>query len=123
MGEAPEVKNFYLATGLNSTGIAAAPGVGKAMAEWIVNGAPTMDLWEVDIKRFHAFQGTKKYLHDRTVETVGTLYDKHYPHRQMESARGARTSPLHDRIANLGACFGEVTGFERPMWYAPPGLP
>ena len=121
MGEAPEVKNFYLATGLNSTGIAAAPGVGKAMAEWIVNGAPTMDLWEVDIKRFHAFQGTKKYLHDRTVDTVGTLYDKHYPHRQMESARGARTSPLHDRIANLGACFGEVTGFERPMWYAPPG--
>ena len=122
MGEAPDLKNFYLATGLNSTGIAAAPGVGKAVAEWIVAGEPTMDLWEVDIRRFHHFQNTKTYLHDRTVETVGTLYGMHYPHRQMETARGARRSPFHDKLASMGACFGEVGGWERPNWYAPPGV-
>ena len=122
MGESPDLKNFYLATGLNSTGIAAAPGVGKAVAEWIVAGEPTMDLWEVDIRRFHQFQNIKTYQHDRTVETVGTLYGMHYPHRQMETARGARRSPFHDKLASMGACFGEVSGWERPNWYAPPGV-
>jgi 4-methylaminobutanoate oxidase (formaldehyde-forming) len=121
MGESPDLKNFYIATGLVSTGIAAAPGVGKAVAEWIVEGEPTMDLWEVDIRRFHQFQNVKKYLHDRTVESVGTLYGMHYPHRQMETARGARRSPFHDRLASIGACFGEVAGWERPNWYAPFG--
>ena len=122
MGESPDLKNFYLATGLNSTGIAAAPGVGKAVAEWIVAGEPTMDLWEVDIRRFHQFQNIKTYQHDRTVETVGTLYGMHYPHKQMETARGARRSPFHDKLASMGACFGEVSGWERPNWYAPPGV-
>ena len=122
MGESPDLKNFYLATGLNSTGIAAAPGVGKAVAEWIVAGEPTMDLWEVDIRRFHHFQNVKTYLHDRTVESVGTLYGMHYPHRQMETARGARRSPFHDKLAAMGACHGEVGGWERPNWYAPPGV-
>ena len=122
MGESPDLKNFYLATGLNSTGIAAAPGVGKAVAEWIVAGEPTMDLWEVDIRRFHQFQNVKTYLHDRTVEAVGTLYGMHWPHKQMETARGARRSPFHDKLAAMGACFGEVGGWERPNWYAPPGV-
>ena len=122
MGESPDLKNFYLATGLNSTGIAAAPGVGKAVAEWIVAGEPAMDLWEVDIRRFHHFQNVKTYLHDRTVESVGTLYGMHYPHRQMETARGARRSPFHDKLASMGACHGEVGGWERPNWYAPLGV-
>ena len=122
MGEAPEVRNFYLATGLNSTGIAAGPGVGRAMAEWIVEGHPTMDLWEVDIRRFHQFQNGARYLYDRTVERVGTLYGMHWPHIQPETARMARTSPLHDRLAAHGACFGEVAGWERPNWYAPEGV-
>lgn len=121
MGESPDLKNFYVATGLNSTGIAAAPGVGKALAEWVVAGEPTMDLWEMDVRRFHRFQNIRAYLHDRTVETVGTLYGMHYPHRQMESARGARRTPFHDRLASIGACFGEVGGWERPNWYAPSG--
>ena len=121
MGESPDLKNFFVATGLNSTGIAAAPGVGKAVAEWIVEGRPTMDLWEVDIRRFHRFQNSKQYLQDRTVETVGTLYGMHYPHRQMESARNARRSPFHERLASIGACFGESGGWERPNWYAPHG--
>ena len=122
MGESPDLKNFYLATGLNSTGIAAAPGVGKAVAEWIVAGEPTMDLWEVDIRRFHQFQNVKTYLHDRTVESVGTLYGMHWPHKQMETARGARQSPFHDKLEAMGACFGEVAGWERPNWYAPEGV-
>ena len=122
MGESPDLKNFYLATGLNSTGIAAAPGVGKAVAEWIVAGEPTMDLWEVDIRRFHHFQNVKTYLHDRTVESVGTLYGMHYPHRQMETARGARRSPFHEKLVSMGACHGEVGGWERPNWYAPEGV-
>ena len=121
MGESPDLKNFFVATGLNSTGIAAAPGVGKAVAEWIVEGRPTMDLWEVDVRRFHRFQNSKQYLQDRTVETVGTLYGMHYPHRQMESARNARRSPFHERLASIGACFGESGGWERPNWYAPHG--
>ena len=122
MGEAPELRNFYVAAGMNSTGIAAGPGVGKAMAEWIVEGHPTMDLTEVDIKRFHGFQNNARYLYDRTVEAVGLLYGMHWPQLQNETARSARRSPLHDRLAARGACFGVVAGWERPNWYAPEGV-
>ena len=121
MGEAPEVHNFYVAAGLNSTGIAAGAGVGRAMAEWIVEGHPTMDLTEVDIRRFHGFQNNARYLHDRTVEGVGLLYGMHWPQLQNETARQARRSPLHDRLAARRACFGAVAGWERPNWYAPKG--
>ena len=122
MGEAPELRNFYLATGLNSTGIAAGAGVGKVTAEWMVEGHPTMDLWEVDIQRFHRYQNSAKYLYDRTVESVGTLYGMHWPQKQMETARDARQSPLHERLAGRGACFGAVAGWERANWFAPEGV-
>ena len=122
MGEAPELKNFYVAAGLNSSGISGAPGVGRAMAEWIVEGEPTMDLWEVDIRRFQGFQNSATYLYDRTVESLGLTYAMHWPHRQPESARMARRSPLHDRLAQMGACFGVAAGWERPNWYAPQGV-
>ena len=119
IGEAPELRGFFVSTGLNSTGISAAAGVGKAVAEWIVEGYATTDLTEADIKRFHPFQNNMSYLRDRTVETVGTMYGMHWPHRQMETARGARRSPLHDRLAAQGACFGAVAGWERANWFAP----
>ena len=122
MGEAPNLRNFYVAAGLNSTGIAAGPGVGKALAEWIVEGHPTMDLTEVDIQRFHRFQNGSNYLRDRTVESVGYMYGMHWPQLQNETARPARRSPLHDRLAAAGACFGSVAGWERPNWYAPEGV-
>ena len=122
MGEAPELRNFYVAAGLNSTGIAAGAGVGKAMAEWMVEGHPTMDLTEVDIRRFHGFQNNATYLHDRTVEGVGLLYGMHWPQIQNETARPARRSPLHDRLAARGACFGAVAGWERANWFAPEGV-
>ena len=122
IGAAPELRNFYVAAGLNSTGIAAGAGVGNAIAEWVVEGHPTMDLTEVDIRRFHPFQNNASYLYDRTVETVGTLYGLHWPQLQAETARGARLSPLHDRLAARGACFGVVAGWERANWFAPEGV-
>ena len=122
LGEAPELRNFFVATGFNSIGIASAAGAGKAVAEWIVEGEPTMDLWDVDIRRCFKFQGNPRYLRDRTVEILGLLYDMHWPFRQPESARLVRCSPLHDRLKARGACFGVVAGWERPNWYAPEGV-
>jgi glycine cleavage system aminomethyltransferase T/glycine/D-amino acid oxidase-like deaminating enzyme len=122
LGEAPELRNFFVAAGFNSIGIASGAGAGKALAEWIVAGEPTMDLWDVDVRRFASFQGNPRYLRDRTVEMVGLLYANHWPFRQVETARPVRCSVLHDRVAARGACFGVVAGWERANWYAPPGV-
>ncbi len=122
LGESPEVKNFYVAAGFNSIGIQSSGGAGKVLAEWIVNGRPPMDLWDVDIRRNMPFQSNKRYLRDRTTETLGLLYDMHWPFRQSASSRPVRQSPLHDRLAAKGACFGEVSGWERANWYAPDGV-
>jgi len=121
LGEAPGCRNFYVAAGFNSIGIASAGGAGKVLAEWIAAGEPPMDLWDVDIRRVAPFQGSPRYLRDRTVEMVGALYAMHWPYLQPSSARGVRRSVLHDRLAARGACFGVVMGWERPNWYAPPG--
>ncbi len=122
VGEAPEVRNFFVAAGFNSIGIQSSGGAGKVLAEWLVNGRPPMDLWDVDVRRAAPFQINAHYLRDRTVEALGLLYAMHWPFRQVESARGVRTSPLHERLARQGACFGEALGWERPNWYAPPGV-
>jgi 4-methylaminobutanoate oxidase (formaldehyde-forming) len=123
LGEAPEVRRFYLACGFNSVGIASAAGAGKAVAEWIVAGEPTMDLWDVDVRRFGPFQANPRYLRERTVETVGLLYAMHWPFRQPETARDVRRSVLHDRLVARGAVFGVVMGWERANWYATDGVP
>jgi 4-methylaminobutanoate oxidase (formaldehyde-forming) len=81
-----------------------------------------MDLWDVDIRRNMPFQGNARYLHDRTVEGLGLLYDMHWPFKQFRTARNVRKSPLHDRLAAAGACFGSVAGWERPNWFAPAGV-
>ncbi|MBM3933789.1 MAG: FAD-dependent oxidoreductase [SAR202 cluster bacterium] len=123
LGEAPELKNFYVATGLNSTGISAGAGVGSLVAQWIVDGHPPMDLTDVDIRRFHGFENSPKFLLDRTVESVGTMYGMHWPNKQMTTARGVRRSAIHQRLAARGACFGVGgAGWERPNWYAPHGV-
>ncbi len=122
LGESPEVKNFYVAAGFNSIGIQSSGGAGKVLAEWIVNGRPPIDLWDVDIRRNMPFQSNKRYLRDRTTETLGLLYDMHWPFRQSASSRPVRQSPLHDRLVAKGACFGEVAGWERANWYAPSGV-
>jgi 4-methylaminobutanoate oxidase (formaldehyde-forming) len=122
LGETPEVRGLYVAAGFNSIGIQSAGGAGKVLADWIVTGHAPMDLWDVDIRRCLPFQRNKKYLHDRTVESLGLLYAMHWPFRQAETARGVRKSSIHDRLQAAGACFGEVAGFERPNWYAPAGV-
>ena len=122
LGPTPEVENFYVAAGFNSIGIQSAGGAGKVLADWIVNKRPPMDLWDVDIRRMLPFQNNAKYLHDRTVEGLGLLYAMHWPFRQFETARMARTSPLHDRLKAKGACFGEAGGWERANWFAPEGV-
>lgn len=119
LGEAPTVDRLFVAAGFNSIGIQSAGGAGMALAEWIVDGAPTMDLNDIDIARFHPFQINGKYLHDRTTESVGLLYAMHWPFRQPETARGARRSPLHEHLVLSGACFGTVAGWERPNWFSP----
>ncbi|MEK9785667.1 MAG: FAD-dependent oxidoreductase [Gammaproteobacteria bacterium] len=122
LGPSPEVPNFFVAAGFNSIGIQSAGGAGKVLAEWIVNGQPPMDLWDVDIRRMMPFQKNRNYLHDRTVEALGLLYAMHWPFRQPDSARGARTSPFHVRLEKSGACFGETAGWERANWFAPKGV-
>lgn len=121
IGESPEVRDLFVATGFNSVGIAASGGMGKVVAQWIVDRRPPMDLADVDIRRALPFQSNKRYLHDRTVETLGLLYAMHWPYYQYETARGARRSGLHDRLVAAGACMGETAGWERPNWFGPPG--
>ncbi len=122
IGEAPGLKNCYVAAGLNSIGLQSAGGIGKVMSEWIRDGHPPVDLWEVDVRRNMPFQGNRKYLRERVRESLGLLYATHWPYRQYETSRGVRKSALHDRLAAVGACHGEAFGWERPNWYAPDGV-
>jgi 4-methylaminobutanoate oxidase (formaldehyde-forming) len=122
LGEAPELRNFFVAAGFNSIGIQSAGGAGKVLADWILDGKPPMDLWDVDLRRMMPEQGNAKYLHDRTVETLGLLYAMHWPFRQFETARGVRKSPLHGELESAGACFGELACWERANWFAPRGV-
>ncbi|MEI9415149.1 GcvT family protein [Mesorhizobium sp. Cs1321R2N1] len=121
LGETPELKNFYVGAGFNSMGIASAGGAGRALAEWIVNSAPTMDLWPVDIRRFASFNNNPRWLHDRVKETLGLHYAMPWPNRELDTARPFRRSPLYDRLAAKGACFGSKMGWERANWFAAPG--
>jgi 4-methylaminobutanoate oxidase (formaldehyde-forming) len=122
LGEAPTLKNFFVAAGFNSIGIQSAGGAGMALAEWIVGGHPPFDLWEVDIRRMQPHQNRKTYLRERVSEALGLLYAMHWPYRQFETARGVRLTPLYTRLKENGACFGEVAGWERANWFAPKGI-
>ncbi len=123
IGQAPQYANCFVAAGLNSIGLQSAGGIGKVVAEWIRDGHPPADLWEVDIRRNMPFQRNRRYLRERVSESLGLLYATHYPYRQFETARGVRRSPLYDRLRAAGACHGELAGWERPNWYAPEGSP
>jgi len=122
MGEAPGLKNFYVAAGLNSLGILLGGGVGRIMAQWIVDGHCPVDPLDFDIARCFPFQGTQKYLTDRTVETLGLQYKLLYPNSAFETARTVRRTAIHDHLAKAGAFFVEGMGWEIPDWYAPPGV-
>jgi 4-methylaminobutanoate oxidase (formaldehyde-forming) len=119
LGEAPTLRNFFVAAGFNSIGIQTAGGVGKTMAEWMEAGEPTMDLTSVDIRRCQPFHGNATYLADRIGEALGLHYADQFPYRSPTSARGVRTTALHERLAERGACFGEASGWERAEWFLP----
>ncbi|MGD8735878.1 MAG: FAD-dependent oxidoreductase, partial [Anaerolineae bacterium] len=121
MGEAPELENFYVAAGFNSLGILFGGGAGQVIAQWIVDGLPPVDVSDINIARMARFQNNPQYLHDRTVELLGWQYIS-WPNLQPETARGARRSAMHDRLAAAGAYFGASVGWEYPDWFAPEGV-
>ena len=122
LGEAPEVKNFYVGAGFNAFGIAAGGGAGKALAEWVLAGEPPMDLWAVDIKRFGSIHKKDSFVINRTLEMYGKHYTMSWPHEEHESERPYLTSSLYEILKNKGACFGSKLGWERPNWFAKNGM-
>jgi len=122
LGEAPEVRRYYVGAGFCSGGIAAAGGAGRALAEWIVGDGAPMDLWQADIRRFAPFHGNPEFLRERVSEIVGVHYFVAFPNRELESGRGIRRSPLYERLRARRACFGSKMGWERANWFAPPGV-
>ncbi len=121
VGEAPELKNYFVAAGLNSVGIITGGGLGRVVAHWMLNGSPDVDVTGMNIDRFHPYQCNPEYRRKRALESLGLVYQCHYPDRSPKTARGAKKSPFHDRLAAQGAHFRDVSGWESPGWYAPPG--
>lgn len=122
VGESPELKNYFVAAGMNSIGILTGGGLGRVMAHWIINGRPDVDVTGFHIDRLHPYQSNPEYRRTRTVESLGMVYQCHYPGRSMQTARGAKKSAIHDRLAAQGAYFKDVSGWEGADWYAPPGV-
>ena len=121
VGEAPELRGYFVAAGLNSVGVLTGGGLGRVLAHWIVTGNPDVDVTGFNIDRLHAYQANPEYRRQRTVESLGMVYKCHYPAMSLTSARGVRRSPFHDRLGAAGAYFKEVSGWESPDWYGTPG--
>jgi sarcosine dehydrogenase len=121
MGKSPELDNCYVAAGF-LYGIAAGGGAGRMMAEWIVEGAPSLDLWPLDVRRFAFHHNTRAFMYPRAIELYGHHYKIHYPGLEHESARGIRRSPLYHLLKEKGAVYGSKAGWERPNWFAPAGM-
>ncbi len=122
MGLAPGFDNLYVACGFTA-GIAASGGAGLAMSNLILHGDAGMDLWPFDVRRFSAVQAQPRYLEERAIEAYGAYYKIHWPAEEAHAARDLRVSPLHERLKGHGAVFGSKMGWERPNWFAPPGVP
>ncbi len=116
LGESP-VQGFFVAAGFCAHGIAGAGGMGRMMAEWILDGQPSLDLWKMDSRRFGAQYRSHPYVRERTVEVYSTYYDIHYPNEERQAGRPLRLSPTYPRLTDLGAAFGEKSGWERPNWF------
>ena len=121
LGETAEIRGLFCACGFNSVGILSSGGVGKALAAWIRDRRPPMELIDVDVRRMQPFQSNRSYLRDRTTETLGLLMDMHWPDRQFATARYVRRSPFHDRLLGAGAVMTEAAAFERPGFFAARG--
>ena len=121
VGEAPELRGYFVAAGLNSIGILTGGGLGRVMAHWIINGLPDVDVTGMNIDRVLPYQANPDYRRSRTVESLGMVYKCHYPTHSLQTARGARRSPFHDRLAAQGAYFIETSGWETPGVVCGPG--
>jgi 4-methylaminobutanoate oxidase (formaldehyde-forming) len=113
------VAGLFVAAGFCAHGIAGAGGVGRVMAEWIVDGEPGFDTWKMDIRRFGAAYRSRDHAVARTVEVYATYYDIHYPNEERSAGRPLRRSPAYPALAALGCSFGEKSGWERPNWFTP----
>lgn len=122
LGEAPEVRNYFVGTGFNAFGIAAAGGAGSALAAWVHEGEQPMDLWAVDIRRFSKLHQDHDWVRSRTIEACARHYAMAWPNEEYESGRPVYTSPLYSRLKEANACFGSKLGWERPNWFAPEGV-
>ncbi len=121
LGEAPEVRGYFVCAGFNSAGIANAGGAGRLVAEWIVGGEAPLDLWDVDIRRFAPFHVNRRHLADRTVEALGLHYAMRWPREELTTVRPLRRSPLYDRLSTAGAVFGSKLNWERANYFLPAG--
>ncbi|MFO1265480.1 MAG: FAD-dependent oxidoreductase, partial [Rubrivivax sp.] len=122
VGEAPELRGYFVAAGLNSIGILSGGGLGRALAHWIIHGVADVDVTGMNIERVLPYQANPDYRRARTVESLGMVYRCHYPNHMLETARGAKRAPFHDRLAAAGGHFREVSGWESPDWYAGAGV-
>lgn len=121
MGWQPGFDNLMMATGF-LYGIAAGGGAGEMIAEWVVEGCPSLDLWPLDVRRFGPHHGTRSFMYPRAVEHYAHHYKKRYPGQEHESARQLRLSPLYQKLKDRGAVYGSKNGWERPLWFAPDGV-
>ena len=122
LGEAPNIKGYFVLAGVNSTGIQSGSGAGRALAQWIIKGHPPIDLSEMDPRRAEAFQSRDLYLQKRSPETLTLTYAMHWPNYQRKTARNLRRSPFYHAFKQRGACYTETNGWERPGWFAPKNI-
>ncbi|MBL6941995.1 MAG: FAD-dependent oxidoreductase [Rhodospirillales bacterium] len=121
MGKVPEMDNYFVASGF-LYGIAAGGGAGRMMAEWILDGQPSLDLWPLDVRRFLPHHNTNYFMYARAIDHYGHHYKLHFPGNETQAARGIRRSPLYYPLKQKGAVFGARAGWERPNWFAPEGV-
>jgi dimethylglycine dehydrogenase len=122
MGEVPGLRNFHVLAGFSIFGIVFGGGAGRYAAEWIVDGQPSDNMWELDVRRFGAYAEPKQYVAARACEVYEREYAIHYPHEELPAGRPLKTSPLYERLAGRGAVYGARFGWERPLWFAPEGV-
>jgi 4-methylaminobutanoate oxidase (formaldehyde-forming) len=119
VGETPELRNCYVAAGLNSLGILNGAGIGNVLARWIVDGLPPVDVTAINVNRFTKCESTRAFRRDRTPELLGRLFGQHYHNDAPQTARNVKRSVLHDRLLAAGAFFTEGHGWEMTDWFAP----
>src|SRR3954451_5725021 len=122
VGEAPDIRNYFVAAGMNSVGVLSAGGLGRVLAHWIIAGLPDVDVTAWDVARFRADQLDAAYRRERTTEILGTVYAAHTPGKQLHTMRDRLLSPVHSRLVQNGGYLREVSGWEGADWFAGAGV-